>query len=145
FHVRFSKQGTAESFNFWRRSGSGSWVISGDWVASRQTSLSGAGRSSFAQCRQSLTDYLTIAGFKMSQREALTQITLSLLEIEGKYLLVAEEMRVGGCEAIMWVAVFVAQLNPFWAGIGRIEARVTKYLCLGGLLAPQSRQSIILL
>jgi hypothetical protein len=50
-----------------------------------------------------------------------------------------------GIGAIMWVAVFVAQINPSWAGIGRTEARVNKYLCIGGLLASQSRQSIILL
>jgi hypothetical protein len=47
--------------------------------------------------------------------------------------------------AIMWVAIVVAQINPPWAGIGRRGARVTKYLCLGGLLASQSRQSAILL
>ena len=50
-----------------------------------------------------------------------------------------------GIGAIMWIAVFVAQINPPWAGIGRTEARVNKYLCIGGLLASQSRQSIILL
>jgi hypothetical protein len=43
--------------------------------------------------------------------------------------------------AIMWVAIVVAQINPPWAGIGRLLARTTKYLCLGGLLASQSRQS----
>jgi hypothetical protein len=47
--------------------------------------------------------------------------------------------------AIMWVAAFVAQINPPWVGIRRNEARVYKYLCIGGLLASQSRQSIILL
>lgn len=46
---------------------------------------------------------------------------------------------------ILWVAVVVAQLNPPWTGIGRSEARVYKYLCVGGLLASQSRQSWILL
>ncbi len=50
-----------------------------------------------------------------------------------------------GIGAIMWIAVFVAQINPSWAGIGRTEARINKYLCIGGLLASQSRQSIILL
>jgi hypothetical protein len=50
-----------------------------------------------------------------------------------------------GIGAIMWIAVVVAQLNPPWTGIGKIEARVNKYLCIGGLLASQSRQSIILL
>ncbi len=50
-----------------------------------------------------------------------------------------------GIGAIMWIAVFVAQINPPWTGIGRTEARINKYLCLGGLLASQSRQSIILL
>jgi polysaccharide biosynthesis protein PslJ len=45
--------------------------------------------------------------------------------------------------AIMWVAIVVAQINPPWAGIGRLGARVTKYLCLGGLLASQSRQAAI--
>jgi hypothetical protein len=47
--------------------------------------------------------------------------------------------------AVMWVAIVVAQLNPPWAGISQRGARVTKYLCLGGLLASQSRQSAILL
>jgi hypothetical protein len=46
--------------------------------------------------------------------------------------------------AILWVAIVVAQLNPSWAGIGRTEARVNKYLCVGGLLASQSRQSWII-
>jgi hypothetical protein len=50
-----------------------------------------------------------------------------------------------GIGAIMWIAVFVAQINPPWAGISRTEARINKYLCIGGLLASQSRQSIILL
>ena len=50
-----------------------------------------------------------------------------------------------GIGAIMWIAVFVAQINPPWAGISRNEARINKYLCIGGLLASQSRQSIILL
>jgi hypothetical protein len=43
--------------------------------------------------------------------------------------------------AIMWVAIVVAQINPPWAGIGRLLARATKYLCVGGLLASQSRQA----
>ncbi len=47
--------------------------------------------------------------------------------------------------AILWVAIVIAQINPPWAGIGRLEARVNKYLCVGGLLACQSRQSWILL
>ena len=50
-----------------------------------------------------------------------------------------------GIGAIMWIAIVVAQINPPWTGIGRTEARVNKYLCIGGLLASQSRQSIILL
>ncbi len=50
-----------------------------------------------------------------------------------------------GIGAIMWIAVVVAQLNPPWTGVGKTEARVNKYLCIGGLLASQSRQSIILL
>ncbi len=45
--------------------------------------------------------------------------------------------------AIMWVAVVVAQLRPAWTGLGRTEARVTKYLCFAGLLASQSRQAVI--
>jgi hypothetical protein len=47
--------------------------------------------------------------------------------------------------AVMWVAVVVAQINPPWMGIRRAQARVVKYLCVGGLLASQSRQSAILL
>ena len=46
--------------------------------------------------------------------------------------------------AIMWVAIVVAQVNPPWSGISRLQARVTKYLCLLGLLASQSRQAGIL-
>ena len=46
---------------------------------------------------------------------------------------------------IMLIAVLITQINPPWAGIGRTEARVNKYLCIGGLLASQSRQSAILL
>ena len=47
--------------------------------------------------------------------------------------------------AILWVAIVVAQLNPGWAGVSRTEARINKYLCIGGLLASQSRQSWIIL
>ncbi len=46
--------------------------------------------------------------------------------------------------AVLWVAVVVAQLNPSWARIPTLEARVTEGLCLLGLLATQSRQSAIL-
>jgi hypothetical protein len=49
-----------------------------------------------------------------------------------------------GIGAIMLIAILIAQINPPWAKIGRFEARVNKYLCIGGLLASQSRQSIIL-
>ena len=47
--------------------------------------------------------------------------------------------------AVMWVAVVVAQVNPSWTGVSRMEARVTKYLCLLGLLACQSRQAGIVM
>ncbi len=47
--------------------------------------------------------------------------------------------------AVMWVAVVVAQLNPSWVGIGRSEARVAKWACIGGLLASQSRQAAVCL
>jgi len=50
-----------------------------------------------------------------------------------------------GIGAVMWVAVVIAQINPPWTGLGRWEARINKLLCIGGLLASQSRQSIILL
>jgi hypothetical protein len=50
-----------------------------------------------------------------------------------------------GIGAIMWIAILIAQINPPWTGIGRTEARLNKYLCIGGLLASQSRQEIILL
>ena len=46
--------------------------------------------------------------------------------------------------ALLWVAIVVAQINPPWADIGHRMARVSKYLCIGGLLASQSRQSAIL-
>ncbi|MBV8463479.1 MAG: O-antigen ligase family protein [Acidimicrobiales bacterium] len=46
---------------------------------------------------------------------------------------------------IMWVSIAVAQINPPWLGIGRREARVCKYLCIGGLLASYSRQGVIAL
>ena len=46
---------------------------------------------------------------------------------------------------IMWVAVALAQINPSWLGVGRREARVCKYLCIGGLLASYSRQGVIVL
>jgi hypothetical protein len=45
----------------------------------------------------------------------------------------------------MWVAVVIAQLNPSWARIPKVEARVIEGLCLVGLLASQSRQAAILL
>jgi len=45
---------------------------------------------------------------------------------------------------VMWVAVVVAQLNPAWARVPKVEARVAEVLCLAGLLACQSRQSAIL-
>ncbi len=46
--------------------------------------------------------------------------------------------------AVLWVAVVVAQLNPVWARVPKLEARVIEGLCLLGLLATQSRQSAIL-
>jgi hypothetical protein len=46
---------------------------------------------------------------------------------------------------IMWVAIVVAQINPSWLGVGRRQARVCKYLCIGGLLASYSRQGVIVL
>ena len=48
-----------------------------------------------------------------------------------------------GC--VMWVAIVVAQLNPPWVGIKKVEARILEGLCLAGLLACQSRQSAVLL
>jgi hypothetical protein len=45
--------------------------------------------------------------------------------------------------SLLWVAVVVAQINPPWAGISRRLARVSKYLCIAGLLACQSRQAAI--
>ena len=46
---------------------------------------------------------------------------------------------------LMWVAIAVAQINPDWLGLARREARVCKYLCIGGLLASYSRQGVIVL
>ncbi|HEY4927772.1 MAG TPA: O-antigen ligase family protein [Acidimicrobiales bacterium] len=46
--------------------------------------------------------------------------------------------------AVMWVAIVIAQLNPPWARIPKVEARVIEVLCFLGLLASQSRQSAIL-
>lgn len=47
--------------------------------------------------------------------------------------------------AVLWVAIVIAQIRPEWSGLGKTEARIEKYLCVGGLLASQSRQSLILL
>jgi hypothetical protein len=47
--------------------------------------------------------------------------------------------------SVMWVAAVVAQLNPPWVGIAKVEARIIEVLCLLGLLASQSRQAGILL
>lgn len=47
--------------------------------------------------------------------------------------------------AVMWVAIVVAQVNPSWTGVSRMEARLSKYVCLLGLLASQSRQAGILM
>jgi hypothetical protein len=47
--------------------------------------------------------------------------------------------------SVMWVAAVVAQLNPPWVGIAKVEARIIEALCLFGLLASQSRQAGILL
>ncbi len=47
--------------------------------------------------------------------------------------------------SILWVAILIAQINPSWSAIAKAEARLVKYLCVGGLLASQSRQSLILL
>ncbi len=47
--------------------------------------------------------------------------------------------------AVMWVAVVIAQLNPPWVGIRKLEVRIIEGMCLIGLLASQSRQSAILL
>jgi hypothetical protein len=46
---------------------------------------------------------------------------------------------------IMWVAIVVAQVNPPWSGVSRRQARISKYLCLLGLLSSQSRQAGILM
>jgi hypothetical protein len=46
--------------------------------------------------------------------------------------------------AVLWAAIVIAQVLPNWIGIGKTEARIEKYLCFGGLLASQSRQSLIL-
>jgi hypothetical protein len=46
--------------------------------------------------------------------------------------------------AVLWVAVVVAQLNPSWVRIPKVESRVLEGVCLLGLLATQSRQSAIL-
>jgi len=46
--------------------------------------------------------------------------------------------------AVMWVAVVVSQVNPGWARVPKVEARVIEGICLLGLLASQSRQSAIL-
>lgn len=45
----------------------------------------------------------------------------------------------------MWIAVVVAVLRPSWTGLGRWESRSAATICLIGLLASQSRQSIIVL
>ena len=47
--------------------------------------------------------------------------------------------------AVLWVAIVLAQVNPPWAGLGRLESRVAKYICFGGLLASQSRQAVVAL
>ena len=47
--------------------------------------------------------------------------------------------------AVMWVAAVVAQLNPPWVAINKVEARIIEVLCLLGLVASQSRQAGILL
>jgi hypothetical protein len=47
--------------------------------------------------------------------------------------------------AVLWVAIVLAQVNPPWAGLGRLESRVAKYVCFGGLLASQSRQAVVAL
>jgi hypothetical protein len=47
--------------------------------------------------------------------------------------------------AVLWVAIVLAQVNPPWSGLGRLETRVAKYVCFGGLLASQSRQAVVAL
>jgi len=47
--------------------------------------------------------------------------------------------------AVLWVAVVLAQVNPTWAGLGRLESRAAKYVCFCGLLASQSRQAVVAL
>jgi len=46
--------------------------------------------------------------------------------------------------AVLWVAIVLAQLNPVWARIPKVEARTIEALCVVALLATQSRQSAIL-
>jgi hypothetical protein len=46
---------------------------------------------------------------------------------------------------MMWMAAAVAHLNPVWLGVPPRLARTAKYLCVLGLLASQSKQSIITL
>ncbi len=47
--------------------------------------------------------------------------------------------------SILWVTIVLAQIRPGWAGIGKTEARLAEVFCIGGLVASQSRQSLILL
>jgi hypothetical protein len=55
---------------------------------------------------------------------------------------VYQKNAIGG---VLLIAILIAQINPPWAGLGRLEVTVSKYLCIGGLLASQSRQWVILL
>jgi hypothetical protein len=73
---------------------------------------------------------------------------VALISIEQAFATHFQPAQWGGYQknsigAVMWVAVVVAQVRPAWTGLGRTEARVTKYLCFAGLLASQSRQAII--
>jgi hypothetical protein len=77
-------------------------------------------------------------------------MVLAVLALEHSVALHFHPAQWGGYQknyigTMMWMAAAVAHLNPVWLGVPPRLARTAKYLCVLGLLASQSKQSIITL
>jgi hypothetical protein len=92
------------------------------------------------RARQALTSFLLIAG-------ALSLVTFVDFGLHGFHALASLP---GGFQKnplgiLFAAAVLIAQFKPDWAGLSGVWVQVVKYLCLLGVVACQSRQSMIAL
>jgi hypothetical protein len=77
-------------------------------------------------------------------------MVLAVLAIEHAFALHFQPAQWGAYQknyigAMLWIGVVIAHLNPPWVGVPPRFARATKYVCLLGVLASQSKQAIIAL